>query len=241
MQTTLHFPSRRMLTEPTHPGRVPVPDEEDHGGLLGHHGQRMRVALVEDRDKNKPEGSYRLRPFISAEPLKTKRQSLYFGTDERGNGGAKSLGEDWRSKSGVIHYVDAVIDLPPSLEHVILTHPRLESLRRLVSNDTLQSISTVPHLTLFLPASEAFEKLSLLESTYLFGQFPQAAWIVSSFSAGTCPAVASAIALQSTRPLFELLDELPFPPLSAVLLPSKQMIRKAQSESWTQKSCRKIS
>ena len=166
MHITLHFPSRRMLTEPTHPGRVPVPDDEDHGGLLGHHGQRVRVALVEDKDKSKP---------ALFRSFKSKRKSLCFGTDERGQGGAKSLGEDWRSKSGVIHHIDSVLDLPPSLEHVLLTHPRLESIRRLVSNETLQSLSTVPHLTLFLPASEAFEHLSLLESTYLFGDFQQAA------------------------------------------------------------------
>nr|CDI51202.1 conserved hypothetical protein [Melanopsichium pennsylvanicum 4] len=166
MHTTLHFPSRRMLTEPTRPGRVPIPDEEDHGGLLGHHGQRMRVALVEEKDKS-------MTPFLSR--LRAKRKALYFGTDERGDGGAKSLGEDWRSKSGVIHYIDSVIDLPPSLEQTILSHPRLDSLRRLISNDTLQSLSTVPHLTLFLPASEAFEKLSMLESTYLFGDYPHAA------------------------------------------------------------------
>ncbi|SPO20825.1 uncharacterized protein UTRI_00302 [Ustilago trichophora] len=166
MHATLHFPSRRMLTEPTHPGRVPVPDEEDHGGLLGHHGQRMRVAVVQDKDEGKAW-------FFT--PLKAKRKLLYFGTDERGRGGARSLNEDWRSKSGVIHSIDSVIDLPPSLEQVILTHPRLESIRRLVSNDTLQTFSTVPHLTLFLPASEAFENLSVLESTYLFSQFDQAA------------------------------------------------------------------
>lgn len=166
LHTTLHFPSRHMLSEPTHPGRVPIPDEEDHGGLLGHHGQRMRVALVDNKNKSKAQ---KLR-FS-----KKERRVLYFGTDERGEGGARSLGEDWRSKSGVIHFVDSVIDLPPSLDQVILTHPRLESFRRLIDNDTLQSLSTVPHLTLFLPASTAFEKLSTLESSYLFGGLPEAA------------------------------------------------------------------
>lgn len=169
IHTTLHFPSRRMLTEPTHPGRVPVPDEEDHGGLLGHHGQRMRVSLAQDKDKNKS------LPSSYSHLFKSKRRSLRFGTDERGRGGAKSLNEDWRSKNGVIHYIDSVIDLPPSLEQVILTHPRLERLRRLVSSDTLKSFNTVPHLTLFLPASEAFDNLNVLESTYLFGEYPQAA------------------------------------------------------------------
>ncbi|KAJ9476906.1 Beta-Ig-H3/Fasciclin [Pseudozyma hubeiensis] len=167
MQTTLHFPSRRMLTEPTHPGRVPVPDEEDHGGLLGHHGQRLRVAAVDDKDRSKSSLLFR--------STQRKRMSLFFGTDEKGRGGARSIDEDWRSKSGVIHHIDAVVDLPPSLEHVILTHPRLESLRRLVANDTLKSLSTVPHLTLFLPSSDAFDKLSVLESTYLFGDYQQAA------------------------------------------------------------------
>lgn len=168
MHTTLHFPSRRMLVEPTHPGRVPVPDEEDHGGLLGHHGQRMRIALVEDKENGKAQ----LSTFLGA--FKSKRKALYFGADEKGRGGAKSLAEDWRSKNGVIHFIDSVIDLPPSLEQVILTHPRLDSLRRLITNDTLHSLSTVPHLTLFLPASEAFERLSMLESSYLFSDYPQA-------------------------------------------------------------------
>ncbi|CCF53983.1 hypothetical protein NDA11_006613 [Ustilago hordei] len=168
MHTTLHFPSRRMLTEPTYPGRVPVPDQEDHGGLLGHHGQRMRIALVEERDKGKVQ-----LPTLFA-PLKLKRKALRFGADEKGQGGAKSLSEDWRSKSGVIHFIDSVIDLPPSLEQVILTHPRLGGLRRLITNDTLHSLSTVPHLTLFLPASDAFEKLSMIESSYLFSHYQQA-------------------------------------------------------------------
>lgn len=167
MLTTLHFPSRRLLAEPTHPGRVPIPDEEDHGGLLGHHGQRMRVALVDDKDKADI--------FFHAHFAKSKGKALFFGADEKGRGGAKSLGEDWRSKNGVLHYIDSVINLPPSLEQVVLTHPRLDTLRRLVSNDTLKSLSTVPHLTLFLPASEAFDNLSVLESTYLFGNYQQAA------------------------------------------------------------------
>ncbi|GAK62415.1 FAS1 domain-containing protein [Moesziomyces antarcticus] len=164
MHTTLHFPSRRMLTEPTHPGRVPVPDEEDHGGLLGHHGQRMRIALVDRTDKSQPD----------ATSNKQKRPSLYFGADEQGCGGAMSLFEDWRSRSGVIHHIDSVISLPPSLEHVIATHPSLDSVRHLMNNDTLHTLSTVPHLTLFMPTSQAFDKLSALESAYLFGNFEQA-------------------------------------------------------------------
>ncbi|SJX60294.1 uncharacterized protein SRS1_11608 [Sporisorium reilianum f. sp. reilianum] len=171
MQTTLHFPSRRMLTEPTHPGRVPIPDQEDHGGLLGHHGQRMRVALDQDKDKDKDRSLLSSLSRFS----KSKRDTLRFGADERGRGGAKSLNEDWRSKNGVIHHIDSVIDLPPSVEHLILTHPRLERLRRLVSSETLKSLNTVPHLTLFLPDSDAFDNLSVLELTYLFGQYSQAA------------------------------------------------------------------
>lgn len=162
LHITMHFPSRRMLTEPTHPGRIPVPDEEDHGGLLGDEGQRLRIAA---------------RAFGECRPFDASRMvnaELAFGTEVDGSGGATSLSEDWRSKNGVLHSIDAVLDLPPPLEHILNRHPSLTSLLELLDAKTIHTLSTVPHLTLFLPSSDAFSKLTFLERAYLFGPFRKA-------------------------------------------------------------------
>ncbi|PWZ02769.1 FAS1 domain-containing protein [Testicularia cyperi] len=179
LHVTMHFPSRRLLTEPTKPGHIPPPDQEDHGGLLGDQGQRLRVALetIEDDLDNEAVSPVSGTAAASASgegARKRHRQYITFGANVSGQGGSRSLYENWNSRKGVIHSIDSVLDLPPSLEHVVDAHPRLEGLRHLLDTTTIRSLSTVPHLTLFLPASEAFSKLSALEQAYLFGASVQA-------------------------------------------------------------------
>ncbi|KAN0066009.1 hypothetical protein ACQY0O_000101 [Thecaphora frezii] len=172
---TMHFPSRRLLREPTRPGHIPRPDEEDHGGLIGDEGQKIRVATIEVEIEAEPEtetkaaarggGSFRKHPRIA--------KALVFGTDSRGQGGARSLHENWSSPFGVIHTIDEVLDLPPSLEVVLETHPSLEKLRTLLTPDLVKTLSTTAHLSLFLPTSEAFAALSDLEWVFLNGKWQQ--------------------------------------------------------------------
>lgn len=108
---TMHFPSRRLLREPTRPGHIPRPDEEDHGGLLGHEGQKIRIATVQVET----EAQHPTSESNKKKKKKDKETFLAFGADAKGDGGALSLGEDWSSPKGVIYTVDNVLDLPPSL------------------------------------------------------------------------------------------------------------------------------
>ncbi|EPQ32475.1 uncharacterized protein PFL1_00670 [Pseudozyma flocculosa PF-1] len=171
---TMHFPSRRLLREPTHPGRIPLPDQEDHGGLIGDEGQKIRVATIEidPQEQGGLCGQSRATSTKKPKPGKPTR-ALVFGTDHQGRGGARSIFENWDSPYGVIHSIDGVLDLPPSLQDVLETHPALEKLRTLLTPDLVKTLSTTAHLSLFLPTSEAFGRLSDIEWRFLSGKWQQ--------------------------------------------------------------------
>ncbi|PWN50301.1 FAS1 domain-containing protein [Violaceomyces palustris] len=160
MHETMHFPSRRLLQEPTRPGHIPKPDKEDHGGLLGNEGQKLRVGSITE----------------TKQITKFKKEStpaLTFGTASDGSGGVRCTSELWSSPNGVIFSIDGILDLPPSLDTVINTHKSLKTLRSLLPPTLLKTLSTTPHLSLFLPASDAFDSLTELEWRFLSGKWKQ--------------------------------------------------------------------
>lgn len=123
MISTLHLPSRKLLTDPTRPGddphpyppgspEIPHPGDEDRGGLLGGEGQKLRYSWKsegsgkEDSDGDQEEGID-----------KDESKSLYFGVDSRGKGGIKTS-EDGIIVSqlyGKIVSLEGVLELPPPL------------------------------------------------------------------------------------------------------------------------------
>jgi hypothetical protein len=80
---------------PTPPSSPPHPGaEEDEGGLLGGHGQRLRLAQREQKDG---------------------APQVWIGTDSRGQGGAQAVRFDTSSHSGTLVWLDGVLSLPPDL------------------------------------------------------------------------------------------------------------------------------
>ena len=153
---TLHFPSRKRLFEPTRPGTVPQkpqdpphPGAEDSGGLLGGYGQMLRVVRAEN-------GSI-----------------THVGMDHRGMHGARVIHVDRRSRHGIVYLIDRVISLPPSLD-VFLREQSVSTLFRHIPNDTLRTLATTAHLTVFLPTDAAWHQLDPLEKKYLLGSSPEA-------------------------------------------------------------------
>lgn len=153
---TLHLPSRKRLYEPTRPGpipqkpqRPPEPGAEDHGGLLGNHGQYVRI----QRD--------------------ITGRVTHVGVDSRGQGGARCLDVDTRSSFGTLYIIDRVLDVPLPLDMILKTHNNTSVFRH-ISDDAMHRLATTPHLTMFLPVDAAWRSLRPLEQAYLFGGWPQA-------------------------------------------------------------------
>lgn len=153
---TLHLPSRKRLFEPTRPGRIPQkpqrppePGAEDHGGLLGNHGQYIRI----QRDAT--------------------GQVTRVGVNARGQGGARCISRDARSRHGILYVIDQVLDVPPPLDVFLKSHANTTAFRH-ITNDTMHKLATIPHLTMFLPVDAAWQSLQPLEKAYLFSDWPQA-------------------------------------------------------------------
>lgn len=153
MLSTLHRPSHRLLHEPTQPGPVPQPPTspphpgaEDEGGLLAGEGQKMRIAFSE-------------------------KGQIRVGTDAKGAGGVNVIKSDRSSKKGLILSVDGIVDLPPSLDVLLKTHPMLHYLRNLTTNTLLRSLTETAHTTFFLPTEDSFETLSEIEKTFITGDW----------------------------------------------------------------------
>ncbi|WFD20029.1 hypothetical protein MCAP1_002273 [Malassezia caprae] len=186
---TLHLPSRKRLFEPTRPGRIPQkpqrppePGAEDHGGLLGNHGQHMRIQRNE------------------------AGQVMRVGVNARGQGGAQCISRDARSRQGILYVIDRVLDVPPPLDTFLKSHANT-TLFRHINNDTMHKLATILHLTMFLPVDAAWQSLQPLEKAYLFSDLPQAmddwlrlfGWHTSSESLGR-DAVGYASLLRAAQP-----------------------------------------
>jgi len=186
---TLHLPSRKRLFEPTRPGRIPQkpqlppePGAEDHGGLLGNHGQYMRI----QRD--------------------AAGRVTRVGVNAWGQGGARCISRDTRSRQGILYVIDRVLDVPPPLDTFLKSHANTTAFRR-IDNDTIHKLATIPHLTMFLPVDTAWHSLKPLEKAYLFSDWPQAmddwlrlfGWHTSSVGLGD-DAVGYASLLRAAQP-----------------------------------------
>ena len=173
LHETLHFPSRKRLEEPTHPGPIPQPPSgpphpgaEDHGGLLAGYGQLLRTAKVGRTTK--------------------------VGVDANGRGGATVTDTDRSSSRGVVMVTDAILDLPPTLMALLQTAPQVARVFSQLSNKTLHTLSTTAHMTMFLPSENALATLSPLEQEYIQGPWAEAdedrlklfAWHASSIGLG---------------------------------------------------------
>ncbi|PKI84087.1 hypothetical protein MVES1_002226 [Malassezia vespertilionis] len=156
---TLHFPSRKRIIEPSHPGVLPQPPDvpphpgaEDEGDLLGRQGQFVRVRRAQM-------GS---------------TQGMCVGVDSSGRGGAKVLRADRTSSSSVLFTIDKVVPLPPTLEQFLRTNHDIAPTFANMQETALHAMSKTAHLTLFLPSAKSMSLLSPLERTYIMGPWPMA-------------------------------------------------------------------
>lgn len=163
MHSTMYFPSRRALHEPSKPGPIPQPPggprhpgADDGGGLLGGHGQKVRTI-------------WKWRADDDASSLKedeSRRGSLWFGVDAKGSGGV-GADQAHHVKGGVVVFIDGLIPIPPTLEEAIRTHPSLSTLSNILDEELLHSLSFAAHSTVFLPTASSFEALPRLQQSYL--------------------------------------------------------------------------
>lgn len=176
MHSTLHFPSRKALHEPTHPGPIPQPPEgprhpgaEDRGGLLGGEGQKLRTVWRWDDQADDASAMQQPRANLLAKkkPEPEARGSLWFDVDFLGRGGVQSIAQHHTNRGAVIS-INGTIALPPTLEEVIRTHESLSLLSSLIEEPMLHTLSLTAHSTLFLPSSASLvNNLDTLQRSYL--------------------------------------------------------------------------
>ncbi|WVO18265.1 hypothetical protein L204_105976 [Cryptococcus depauperatus] len=176
IHTTLLFPLAKQPQLPPTPEHGPPWLPRGGEGLLGGHGQRLRIAR-----QNSMEGGVRGKVGVGSggqcgvgiwdgrgwlEPKKN-------GTSAEEN---QIIGARWTS-NGVVVGLDGVIDMPPSIEEIIHTHPQLSYLSRILSlssppSPLPSSFAITPHLTVFAPSNEAFKAaFDEMERGYLEGPY----------------------------------------------------------------------
>ena len=95
------------------------------------------------------------------------------GVNARGQGGARCISRDARSRHGILYVIDQVLDVPPPLDIFLKSHANTTAFRH-ITNDTMHKLATIPQLTMFLPVDAAWQSLQPLEKAYLFSDWPQA-------------------------------------------------------------------
>ncbi|KDN42747.1 Fasciclin-domain-containing protein [Tilletiaria anomala UBC 951] len=70
---------------------------------------------------------------------------------------------------GIVVALDRVLRPPPTLDVIVRTHPALEYMNQILSEDELVRVGKSPSTTAFLPTDGAFNALSPLERRYLEG------------------------------------------------------------------------
>ncbi|KAK8843447.1 hypothetical protein IAR55_007104 [Kwoniella newhampshirensis] len=174
IQTTLLYPQAQEPIPPPTPEPGPPWLPRGGEGLLGGHGQRIRLAKG-----GSEEGRQRGKVGVDWEG--NGGAVIWDGTgwEERGNGTLdvenRIAGAKW-VRNGVVVGIEAVLDMPVSIEEAIKSHPSLTYLSHILPFDSPpsplpSSFATTPHLTVFAPSDEAFSVLDDIEKGYLEGPY----------------------------------------------------------------------
>ncbi|GMK59312.1 hypothetical protein CspeluHIS016_0703270 [Cutaneotrichosporon spelunceum] len=188
IETSLLFP----IDKAPAPAPIPPPGtpwRPAHGqGLLGNHGQRLRIALP-----GSAEGGYRGlvgfdhfgkggAPVWDGSGWEKDQNNTHIWADadpdtDRNKGETKERGVRW-VRNGVVIGLDGVLAPPLSLLDTMRNTPQLEYLAQLldVPHETPlplpPSLDKATHVTLFVPSEAAFTKaFDDLERGYLRGMF----------------------------------------------------------------------
>ncbi|OXG33425.1 vacuolar membrane protein [Cryptococcus neoformans Bt120] len=171
LQTTLLYPLKEQPPLPPvpEPGTPWLPQGGE--GLLGGHGQRLRIARVGSKEGGE-------KGKVGVEWDGEGGVEIWDGKGwAKGNDSANEVpGARW-VRNGVVVGIDGVLDMPPSIEEIIRTHPSLSYLSSILSLSSPptplpSSFSSTPHLTVFAPSNEAFmEGFDDIEKGYLKGPY----------------------------------------------------------------------
>lgn len=192
VEETLLFPQEKAPKAPV-PGGPWVPG--DGSGLLGHQGQRLRVArpgsqiggergLIGLNERGEEgTGVWDGSGWSTEPPDHHLNREKEEGGDDKDKGGDKDKkrkdkyksGGRWGRNGGVIG-ITGVLTPPPSMSDAIKAHPKLQYLARLLANALPDPfppfLNSAPHVTLFAASDDAFKSaFDEQERTYLEGPF----------------------------------------------------------------------
>ncbi|KAL7421472.1 hypothetical protein Q5752_004359 [Cryptotrichosporon argae] len=168
IETTLLYPlAAEPALPPTPPPGPPWLPCGGHG-LLGGHGQRMRLARA-----GSDEGGARGK--VGVDWKGADGVAVWNGQGWNVTNATEGMeGTRW-ARNGVVVGIDGVLDPPGSVEDVIRTTPELAYLARLLDADALPrpipSLADSSNLTVFAPADAAWDSLDDIEKHYLEGGY----------------------------------------------------------------------
>jgi len=138
---TLHYPDVAYSPPTDQPAPAP-PWLPEPGGSLNSAPQRLRIA--------------------------SRGSAAWVGVDSTGSGGAQVTVKDpLRASNGIIIPISDVVPLPDHLYGEIINRPNLQELASILTPEMKDSLTTSPHLTLFLPSDPAWSCLDTVERKYL--------------------------------------------------------------------------
>ncbi|WRT68887.1 uncharacterized protein IL334_005869 [Kwoniella shivajii] len=186
VETTLLFPlDKEPELPPTpEPGAPWLPKGGE--GLLHGHGQRLRIAKIGSEQGGERgkigldwngDGGADIWDGKGWEIQGNQTAKEEEQAEKKHNEHQKSLdGLKW-TRNGVVVGIEGVLDMPPSIEEIIRTHPSLQYLSHLLTFNALpsplpDSFATSPHLTIFAPSNDAITSaFDDIEKGYLEGPF----------------------------------------------------------------------
>nr|XP_019047790.1 hypothetical protein I302_04407 [Kwoniella bestiolae CBS 10118]OCF26720.1 hypothetical protein I302_04407 [Kwoniella bestiolae CBS 10118] len=189
IETTLLYPLADEPKLPPTPEPGPPWLPRGGEGLLGGHGQRLRLAKIgEEEEKGRVgvdwngeggavfwdgKGWEVEEPEPTPKPNKTDYGNMMLLKDKE----KEQLKGIRYARNGVVVGIEGVLDMPSSMEDIIRTHPSLKYLSHLLTFTALptplpDSFATSPHITLFAPSNEAFSSaFDDIEKGYLEGPY----------------------------------------------------------------------
>ncbi|ODO01697.1 hypothetical protein I350_06523 [Cryptococcus amylolentus CBS 6273] len=171
LQTTLLYPLDEEPPLPPTPEPGPPWLPRGGEGLLGGHGQRLRLARVGSEEGGK-------RGKIGADWKGEGGVGVWDGSGWKAGNESKHgvTGVKW-TRNGVVVGIEGVLDPPPSIDVIIRSHPSLSYLAKIMPLSSPpaplpSSFATTPHLTVFAPSNEAFlSAFDDIERGYLEGPY----------------------------------------------------------------------
>ncbi|WWD06482.1 hypothetical protein V865_004572 [Kwoniella europaea PYCC6329] len=195
IETSLFYPLDEEPKLPPTPEPGPPWLPRGGEGLLGGHGQRIRLAKITGPDSERgsigvdwngqngvefwdgkgwEDNDDKPDPNPNKTDSETERTSTMMMLNEKERDKLKGIRY---ARNGVVVGIEGVLDMPPSIEETIRNHPSLKYLSRLLTFNALpsplpDSFATSPHLTIFAPSDEAFSSaFDDVETGYLEGPY----------------------------------------------------------------------